>query len=52
MPAYALRQWVVSFCPRWWQPCQQLEQTFVEAARHWQSELLDNLVTYRVLFLI
>ncbi|CAE7264506.1 desi2 [Symbiodinium sp. CCMP2592] len=34
-----VEQWVVSFCPRWWQPCQQLEQTFLEAARNWQSEL-------------
>ncbi|CAE7611287.1 desi2 [Symbiodinium microadriaticum] len=45
-----VEQWVVSFCPRWWQPCQQLEQTFVEAARHWQSELNTDPSVLRVRF--
>lgn len=40
----------VSFCPRWWQPCQQLEQTFLEAARHWQSELNTDPSMLRVRF--
>mmetsp|Transcript_138501 Transcript_138501/g.196034 ORF Transcript_138501/g.196034 Transcript_138501/m.196034 type:complete len:221 (-) Transcript_138501:259-921(-) len=45
-----VEQWVVSFCPRWWQPCQQLEQTFLEAARHWQSELNTDPSMLRVRF--
>mmetsp|Transcript_30807 Transcript_30807/g.71108 ORF Transcript_30807/g.71108 Transcript_30807/m.71108 type:complete len:272 (-) Transcript_30807:188-1003(-) len=45
-----VEQWVVSFCPRWWHPCQKLEPVFFEAARRWQSELNTDASVVHVRF--
>lgn len=30
-------QWIVAFCPSWWEPCQQLDIAFSEVAASWQA---------------
>eukprot|EP00440_Ansanella_granifera_P022361 gb/GFBE01024285.1/.p1 GENE.gb/GFBE01024285.1/~~gb/GFBE01024285.1/.p1 ORF type:complete len:258 (+),score=54.32 gb/GFBE01024285.1/:1-774(+) len=32
-------QWIVAFCPSWWEPCQHLDLAFSEAAASWQARL-------------
>ncbi|CAJ1430155.1 unnamed protein product [Effrenium voratum] len=32
-------QWVVAFCPTWWEPCQQLQVHLDQLAGEWQGKL-------------
>ncbi|CAE8689559.1 unnamed protein product [Polarella glacialis] len=43
-------QWVISFCPQWWEPCQQLEPIFSDLAASWQSRLNTDDFTLQVRF--
>eukprot|EP00440_Ansanella_granifera_P028784 gb/GFBE01031264.1/.p1 GENE.gb/GFBE01031264.1/~~gb/GFBE01031264.1/.p1 ORF type:complete len:248 (+),score=43.00 gb/GFBE01031264.1/:1-744(+) len=32
-------QWIVAFCPLWWEPCKKLQPILAEAAESWQRRL-------------
>eukprot|EP00933_Yihiella_yeosuensis_P039616 TRINITY_DN336_c0_g1_i1.p1 TRINITY_DN336_c0_g1~~TRINITY_DN336_c0_g1_i1.p1 ORF type:complete len:285 (+),score=39.88 TRINITY_DN336_c0_g1_i1:86-856(+) len=42
--------WVVSFCPPWWEPCQELEPVFAQMARSWQGRLNKDDLSLKVRF--
>mmetsp|Transcript_31066 Transcript_31066/g.58259 ORF Transcript_31066/g.58259 Transcript_31066/m.58259 type:complete len:218 (+) Transcript_31066:73-726(+) len=43
-------QWLVAFCPSWWEPCHELELLFAEQAALWQGELNTGHFTSAVRF--
>mmetsp|Transcript_19084 Transcript_19084/g.45253 ORF Transcript_19084/g.45253 Transcript_19084/m.45253 type:complete len:217 (-) Transcript_19084:89-739(-) len=43
-------QWVVSFCPHWWRPCQTFASRFAKNAKQWHSELNTDSSFVRVRF--
>lgn len=42
--------WVVCFCPTWWEPCQQMQQPFEDLAVGWQGQLNKGLFDKKVRF--
>eukprot|EP00931_Biecheleriopsis_adriatica_P028140 TRINITY_DN16822_c0_g2_i1.p1 TRINITY_DN16822_c0_g2~~TRINITY_DN16822_c0_g2_i1.p1 ORF type:complete len:251 (+),score=64.07 TRINITY_DN16822_c0_g2_i1:104-856(+) len=43
-------QWIVAFCPSWWEPCQKLDAVLSEQAAMWQSKLNKDAFTSKVRF--
>uniref|UniRef100_A0A7S1PT74 Thioredoxin domain-containing protein n=1 Tax=Alexandrium catenella TaxID=2925 RepID=A0A7S1PT74_ALECA len=42
--------WVVSFCPNWWEPCQNLALPFDQFSVEWERRLNTRLLTKKVRF--
>jgi len=42
--------WVVVFCPNWWEPCQNIAEPFAELAKRWQTGLNIELLANKVRF--
>jgi len=42
--------WVVSFCPNWWEPCQDLALPFDQLGLEWERKLNTGLLTKGVRF--
>lgn len=42
--------WVVIFCPKWWEPCEQMVAPFGQLAYQWQSRLNHDLLVHKVRF--
>jgi len=45
-----IEQWVVSFCPNWWEPCQNLALPFDQFGLEWERKLNTELLTKKVRF--
>ncbi|CAE7194781.1 RHM1 [Symbiodinium natans] len=45
-------QWIVAFCPSWWEPCHHLELLISEQAAEWQKKLNTGHFTAAVRFAI
>eukprot|EP00441_Pelagodinium_beii_P025131 CAMPEP_0197653312 /NCGR_PEP_ID=MMETSP1338-20131121/34978_1 /TAXON_ID=43686 ORGANISM="Pelagodinium beii, Strain RCC1491" /NCGR_SAMPLE_ID=MMETSP1338 /ASSEMBLY_ACC=CAM_ASM_000754 /LENGTH=266 /DNA_ID=CAMNT_0043228365 /DNA_START=92 /DNA_END=889 /DNA_ORIENTATION=- len=43
-------EWIVAFCPSWWEPCGNLEQIFSEEAVSWQARLNSDDFSAKVRF--
>jgi len=43
-------QWIVSFCPSWWEPCQRIATPYAEMTSTWQAKLNTALLTREVRF--
>lgn len=42
--------WIVNFCPTWWEPCQNLLQPFADRAWEWESTLNTEILSMEVRF--
>jgi len=49
-PGGGAENWVVAFCPSWWEGCQPLQEHFSRAAATWQSKLNSNDFAAKVRF--
>jgi len=45
-----VEQWIVSFCPNWWDPCQNLALPFDQFGVEWERKLNTELLTRKVRF--
>jgi len=45
-----VEHWVVSFCPNWWEPCQNLALPFDQLGLQWERKLNTGLLTKTVRF--
>lgn len=45
-----VENWIVSFCPSWWEPCQNLAVPFDQLGLEWESNLNTELLAKKVRF--
>lgn len=45
-----VEHWLVSFCPNWWEPCQNLAMPFDQFGLQWERKLNTELLTKKVRF--
>lgn len=45
-----IKDWIVLFCPKWFEPCEEVEAVYRGLAEKWTRELNDSLFTTHVRF--
>jgi hypothetical protein len=45
-------QWIVNYCPSWWEPCQLLDRPFADMAGQWETRLNMEIMSLNIRFAV